>query len=89
MKTAAFQWDEDNIEHLAVHRVEPFEAEEVLDDDPLILKTRDDKYLAYGQTDAGRYLLVVFTWKSEHTIRVVTTRDLTPAEKSRFKRRKQ
>ncbi|RLC60128.1 MAG: BrnT family toxin [Chloroflexota bacterium] len=88
MKTATFQWDEENVEHIASHRVEPFEAEEVLDDDPLILKTRDDKYLAYGQTDAGRYLLVVFVWKYHHTIRVITARDLTRAEKRRLKRRK-
>ena len=60
MKTVTFQWDDENIEHIAGHHVEPFEAEEVLDDDPLILKTRDNKNLAYGQTDAGRYLLVVF-----------------------------
>ncbi|MFQ6100213.1 MAG: BrnT family toxin [Anaerolineae bacterium] len=88
MKTATFQWDGENVEHIASHRVEPFEAEEVLDDDPLILKTRDDKYLAYGQTDAGRYLLVVFVWKSHHTIRVIAARDLTQAEKKRLKRRR-
>jgi uncharacterized DUF497 family protein len=88
MKAATFQWDEENVEHIARHRVEPFEAEEVLDDDPLILKTSDDRYLAYGQTDAGRYLLVVFVWKSRHTIRVITARDLTRAEKSRLRRRR-
>lgn len=88
MKVAAFQWDGENIGHIANHHVEPYEAEEVLDDDPLILRTRDDKYLAYGQTDAGRYLLVVFVWKSPHTIRVITARDLTRAEKKRLKRRR-
>ncbi len=88
MKTAAFQWDEENVENIARHHVEPFEAEEVLDDDPLILKTSGDRYLAYGQTDAGRYLLVVFVWKSRRTIRVITARDLTRAEKSRLRRRR-
>jgi len=88
VKTVTFQWDDENIEHIAGHHVEPFEAEEVLGDDPLILKTRDNKNLAYGQTDAGRYLLVVFVWKSRHTIRVIAARDLTRTEKSRLKRRK-
>ncbi len=88
MKTAAFQWDEENVEHIARHHVEPFEAEKVLDDDPLILKTSGDRYLAYGQTDAGRYLLVVFVWKPRRTIRVITARDLTRAEKSRLRRRR-
>jgi len=86
MKQASFQWDERNIEHVTAHDVEPYEAEEVLDNDPLILRTRDDKYLAYGQADSGRYLLVVFVWKSADVIRVITARDLTAAEKRRLKR---
>ncbi len=31
-----FWWDEDNIEHIANHGVEPYEAEEVIDDSPRI-----------------------------------------------------
>lgn len=88
MKIATFQWDDENVEHIARHNIKPFEAEEVLDDDPLILRIREGKYLAYGQTYAGRYLLVVFVWKSERTIRVITARHLTPAEKKRLKRRR-
>ncbi len=86
MKRAAFQWDQDNIAHIARHDVEPYEAEQVLDDDPLILRTRDKKYLAYGQADSGRYLLIVFVWKSSDLIRVITARDLTNAEKKRLRR---
>ena len=52
------------MDHIARHQVEPDEAESVLDNTPLILRTEDDKYLAYGQTDDGRYLLVVFLRQS-------------------------
>lgn len=88
MKTASFEWDQRNIDHLADHEVEPDEAEAVLDNDPLILRTGDGKYLAYGQTDEGRYLLVVFVRKPGPLVQVITARDLTDAEKKRFRRRR-
>ena len=37
-----FWWDEQNIEHIANHGVEPYEAEEVIDDDPFITKAGGD-----------------------------------------------
>lgn len=33
-----------------------YEAEEVIDHRQLLLRAREEKYIAYGQTDAGRYL---------------------------------
>lgn len=76
-----FWWDEDNIEHIANHGVEPYEAEEAIDNAVLTKKGDDGKYLAYGQTDSGRYLLVVFAPKPHSRLRVVTARDMTPVEK--------
>ncbi|MCP4425844.1 MAG: BrnT family toxin [Chloroflexi bacterium] len=81
-------WDEINIEHIANHGVEPYEAEEVIDDNPRILKAGQDKYAAYGQADSGRYLPVVFALKSENRIRVITARNLTTSEKKRLRRRR-
>jgi uncharacterized DUF497 family protein len=88
MSLYRFWWDENNIEHIANHGVEPYEAEEVIDDDPFIAKAGKDRYIAYGQTDAGRYLLVVFARKSEQRLRVITARDMTSAEKRSHKRRR-
>jgi uncharacterized protein len=88
LRAADFDWDEQNVDHLARHGVEPDEAESVLDDTPLILHTEDDKYLAYGQTDAGRYLLVVFVRKSASLIRVISACDMTEAEKKKHRRRR-
>lgn len=83
-----FWWDERNIEHIANHGVEPFEAEEVWYSNPLILKADAGKYAAYGQSDNGRYLLVVFAYKPENRIRVITARDLTASEKKMLRRRR-
>lgn len=88
MKRARFEWDEQNLEHIARHGVDPDEVEAVLDNDPLILRTVDNKYLAYGQTDEGRYLLVVFIRKPGPLIRVITARDLKDGEKQRYRRRR-
>ncbi len=83
-----FWWDDLNIEHIADHGVEPYEAEEVMDNKPLILRAGKDKYLAYGQTDTGRYLLVVFALKENDRLRVITARDMTQTEKGRLRDRK-
>ena len=87
MPPLTFEWDDENIEHIARHKVEINEAEEVFDNRPLILRTQEDKYLAIGQTDEGRYLAIVFARKPGRT-RVITARDLTEREKKGLKRRK-
>jgi hypothetical protein len=82
-----FWWDQLNIEHIADHGVEPYEAEEVLDD-AFIVRVGRDRYSAYGQSDSGRYLLVIYAKKSDQRIRVITARDLTAAEKKSLKQRR-
>jgi uncharacterized DUF497 family protein len=88
MQQAHFEWDDQNVDHIARHGVEPDEAEAVLDNSPLVLQTGEGRYLAYGETDNGRYLLVVFVRKSGGVMRVITARDLTDAEKKRYRRRR-
>jgi uncharacterized protein len=86
VKAYRFWWDDENIEHIANHGVEPFEAETVIANASLIRKAGQGKYLAYGQTDDGRYLLVVFAPKERDRLRVVTARDMTAGEKRNLRR---
>jgi uncharacterized DUF497 family protein len=79
---------EQNISHLARHAVDPDEAEAVLDNTPRIFRTSEDKYLAYGQTDDRRFLLVVFVRKPGPMVRVITSRDITDAEKKHYRRKR-
>jgi uncharacterized DUF497 family protein len=88
VRVSGFDWDEENTAHIARHGVSLGEAEQVLEQDPLILRTEDQKYLAYGQTEAGRYLLVVFAWRPKRIIRVVTARPMTDGEKKNYRRRR-
>ena len=81
MKIADFEWDEDNINHIARHGVSPEEVEEACYDEPFVLKGRQGSYLIYSQTSDGRYLLVVARYKGQGIIRVITARDMTDAER--------
>ena len=78
-------WDESNVDHIARHGVEPEEVEEVLLHTPLIRRSRDGRYVAFGRSDSGRYLTVVFERRSG-SLRVVTARAMAAAERADFRR---
>jgi hypothetical protein len=56
-------WNEDRFEHIAVHKLEPYEVEEVCFGQSLVLraKTKGENpvYYILGQTKSGRYLFCV------------------------------
>ena len=53
-------WDDEAVEHIDRHNVTPVEVEDVVyGGRSLILRTRQDRYMVYGQTNSGRYLKVV------------------------------
>ncbi|MDP2941819.1 MAG: BrnT family toxin [Candidatus Omnitrophota bacterium] len=83
----AFEWDEQNIEHIAEHSVTPEEAEEACANTPLILRSRHGKYLIFGQSDSGRYLTVIIKPKPAGVIRVITARGMDDAERRRYLQR--
>jgi hypothetical protein len=72
---------------VGVHGVEPSEAEEVFFNLPnRVRKTSTGKYLLYGQSNAGRYLFVVFVWIGRQ-VKVISARDMTRSERSQFRRK--
>ena len=88
MRINNLEWDEENIEHIARHGVNPEEVEEACYNGPYILKGRQGSYLVYSQTGDGRYLLVVARYRGEGVIRVITARDMTDAEKRHCRERR-
>jgi uncharacterized DUF497 family protein len=75
------------------HRIEWVEVEEVFANDPVIIRGKQDQYgevrfYAYGQTDAGRYLMIAFVPMEDWQAKVITGRDMIDHERRRFKRRK-
>ena len=70
-----FDWDAENIDHLARHDIMPMEAEEVIEIDSVDYELQqdetEDRVLCLGRTAAGRLLAVVYTERGE-AIRVIT-----------------
>jgi uncharacterized DUF497 family protein len=70
-----FDWDENNIRHLARRQISPVEAEQVVLNRPVDLGTElrngEERVPHVGETDAGRILVVVTTLVGEK-VRVVT-----------------
>ncbi len=77
-----FDWDEENIRHVAEHDVTPDEAEQVLLNDPADGGSQnvdgEERYVDVGVTDAMRLLVVITTARGELT-RVVTVYEPRPA----------
>ena len=69
------------------HRVMPGEVEDVLFSRPHIRRAAkghvqgEDLYVAYGQTAAGRYLVVFFILKYQTAVLPISAREMTPAER--------
>lgn len=77
-----FDWNVDNIHHIARHNISPAEAEQVILNRPVdlesYLRSGEERTVQIGETDAGRILVVVTTLAGKK-VRVVTA---WPANKS-------
>lgn len=87
MSLIEVDWDEESVEHIAGHHVEPEEIEEVLTGRYLLERGRWQRYYVLGQTGEGRYLLIVLARKGSGRYRVVTAREMEPPERRRYKRK--
>lgn len=88
MKIESFVWNDKNIEHIGHHDVNPDEAEEIFISKYFILRTRWGRYLAFGRTSSGRYLIAVFEFsESENSVQIITARDMVKKDRKLYKRR--
>jgi len=84
-----FEWDDDNVEHLAGHGISPEEAEQVLSGPSV--RTRGgtrapDRFRALGRTTGGRYLLLICQLKSGGLIRPFSGWEMRPHERQLYER---
>ena len=88
MEIREFNWDDNNIEHIAKHGVFLDEVEDVaFDDDPWIRKGKKGTRYMLGYTVAGRYLFVVYVLKGKGIARVITSMDMDDKTKKLYKKR--
>jgi hypothetical protein len=82
-----FDWDEENTEHLAAHKVMPGEFEQVLSNDPLDLNYEvidgEERYRSVGLTNRGRLLLVAWTVRNGK-VRAVTAFPASVSNKTAY-----
>lgn len=86
-----FDWDESNRNHISEHGISPEEAEQVIFNGPLGLEIQlrngEERTVQVGETDAGRILVVITTWR-EGKIRVVTAFPAKKQVKEFYERQK-
>ena len=87
MRRISIEWDEDSIDHIWKHHVEPEEVEETLEGRHFFRRGRGRTYYVLGRSESGRYLFVVLSRKPSSNYRVVTARDMTTAERQWFRKR--
>ncbi len=94
MTIAGFIWLEDIVEKLwRKHKVELFEVEEVFANSPYFRfaekgRRKDENlYAAFGQTDAGRYLITFFVYRQDKHAVVISSRTMTDVERRNYERR--
>jgi uncharacterized DUF497 family protein len=90
VRIRGFEWDEGNVLHLTLgHGIEPQEAEEVFVLSPLFRKTKKGHYATFGRTQGGRLLVIVFEWKEQGVVRVITGWDMSVAERRYYQRHRE
>lgn len=88
MEIIWFEWDNNNIEHIARHNVKADEVEDVaFDDEPWIRKGRKGTRYMLDYTVAGRYLFIVYVLRSGGIARVITAMDMDEKTRKLYKKR--
>jgi hypothetical protein len=72
-----------------LHRVTPEEVEQATERPFYTMPGRDGTTVLFGQTHAGRHLLVVLAGSGDGRSYVVTARDLTESERRAYKKKAQ
>ncbi len=91
MKIRNFIWLEEFEEkNIVKHHIYPAEIVEAFFNRPAFRRMEpghrpgEDLYAAYGQTDAGRYLIVFFIRKTNDDALIISARDMTSKERKLY-----
>jgi uncharacterized DUF497 family protein len=79
-----FEWDRNNLGKILAHGIKREEAEQALTNEPIPIYQQEvageERFVYYGETDAGRLLAVIVTERGER-LRVVTAYDLDAGQR--------
>lgn len=81
-------WDDEAVEHVNRHNVTPAEVEDVVyEARSLILRTRQNRYMVYGQTGYGRYLKVVIEPLGQGRFYPITAYEMDDTDRQLYRRK--
>jgi len=81
------EWDDENIQYIARHNVNPEEVEDVSFGVHLSRREKDRRYILSGQTAAGRYLNVVVEQIGKGLFRPITAFEMSESYKRSYRKR--
>lgn len=94
MRIEGIIWLDQIVDKLASkHSVETFEVEEVFTGNPRFRfvekgeRKDEDVYMVLGQTDAGRYLAILFIHKQTKEALILSARDMADKERKMYGRK--
>lgn len=87
MIISEIQWDDENIEHVARHNVNPHEVEDVCFGLHISEGAGNQRYILSGQTAGGRYLNVVIERVGKGLFRPITGFEMSDNYRRRYRKR--
>lgn len=84
IKVKGLNWNQQREEHILRHKVSPDEVEEVVFGKHYDVKTKQGRYRLIGQTENGRYLVIVLEPSDYGWFDPVTARDATKNERKLY-----
>ncbi len=94
MKIVGFVWLPEIVDKLNYkHNVQVEEVEQILENRPTFCFAQrsnhegEDAYAAFGQTEAGRYIVVIFIYKQNREVLILSARDMAVKEKKWYGRK--
>jgi len=91
---SGFDWDHGNIQKNWIkHNVSPVECEQAFFNETLIIvddpkhSAAEKRYTAFGRTDTGRLLVMIFT-RRDMFLRVISARDMNRRERKFYEENK-
>ena len=87
-EAVSFQWDDGNSDKNWIkHGISQTECEQVFFNVPLLVfddtrhSQHEERFFALGRTDAGKGLFLVFTYRDQSLIRIISARRMTKTER--------
>ncbi len=87
MRIDELEWTMDRVKHIARHFITLEEVEEVFAFSPVFRRGRGGVYEAWGQTESGRHLLVIFRYLGHNRAWPITARDMDENEKRLYRKK--